>query len=598
VTGDVRGGAGTGAGVWIDGGADNTLTTAKTLSAVSGVAVLATSGNDSVFNDGLAVGNFFLGGGANALINNQRATLITFDTIDLRDGVGSAGTFTNSGDLLLGLFAPKVPIDLLHGATMPQYVSEHAATDPLYGATVISQVALDGDFVQTKTGHDFFDVAFGPYAYDHFDVTGSAIVDGTADVTLTWLQDSNPVPLWAAAAGGTDNGLEVTDTLAMDYHILANASGIELAFDTHFAQPFLNGNENAIASSLDSAVATGNAAGIGRLLALLGNLTAGQEQLYAGIMKELDPELLSTPVISQFHAAREFGSDLFGCASSAVSQNRACLWGYADRDRVERDSSRGDIDFRQSATNHLRVGGQLPIGEGLQLGAAVGVDDIGHLAADGARGIGDATGLHAGLGLRKLLGAAGNGSASIVVSVGKQRNHMTRSQSVFVSGTGRSQYTIDYAGVTANIGYSLGHGIVFARPELEASMFGMGFRHFEEVGLSGLGVEGLSHRDWVATATPKLTLGAHLGRSAVLSVTGGGVFHNRGDFVAPYRLLGADDGADPAFIRTRFDRSAFMAGADLIVGGIGPVSANIGYRGEFGKSVDAHDVHFRLNLAF
>jgi hypothetical protein len=63
-------------------------------------------------------------------------------------------------------------------------------------------------------------------------------------------------------------------------------------------------------------------------------------------------------------------------------------------------------------------------------------------------------------------------------------------------------------------------------------------------------------------------------------------------------LLGADEAADPALIRTRFDRSAFLAGADVLIGGVGPLTADIGYRGEFGKTLDSHDVHFRLNLAF
>ena len=42
-----------------------------------------------------------------------------------------------------------------------------------------------------------------------------------ANITLTWLENANPVPLFAAGGGGIDNGLEVPDTIALDYKVLA-----------------------------------------------------------------------------------------------------------------------------------------------------------------------------------------------------------------------------------------------------------------------------------------------------------------------------------------------------------------------------------------
>ena len=46
---------------------------------------------------------------------------------------------------------------------------------------------------------------------------------------------------------------------------------------------------------MDSALQVGGAAGIGRLMALLGNLTAGQEGIYADIFDELDPGIADWP---------------------------------------------------------------------------------------------------------------------------------------------------------------------------------------------------------------------------------------------------------------------------------------------------------------
>ena len=86
------------------------------------------------------------------------------------------------------------------------------------------------------------------------------------------------------AVGGTavDNGLEIPDTIALDYRATTN-DGIQLAFDSDFGQAFLNPNEQALGHYMDRALLAGGAAGIGRLMALLGNLTAGQEGIYADI---------------------------------------------------------------------------------------------------------------------------------------------------------------------------------------------------------------------------------------------------------------------------------------------------------------------------
>ena len=259
-TGDVRGGSGTGVGIALDGGVNNLVTIESSLSAVSGRAMTGTYGNDRLENEGLTVGNILLGAGNNLVHTALGATFLTIDTLDLRDGAGSTGLFENDGTLLLGLAASRFPIDLLHGETFAGPLVTNPKTDLLVGTSVISQVALDGNFVQTATGHSNFDIAFGPYASDRFNVTGDATVDGTADVTLTWLENSNPAALFATVGTGFDQGLVVTDTLALDYRILAGDVGIELAFDSNFGLPFLTGNEQAMGGSLDFAVEVGKAA--------------------------------------------------------------------------------------------------------------------------------------------------------------------------------------------------------------------------------------------------------------------------------------------------------------------------------------------------
>ena len=72
LTGDIRGGSGTGAGLWIDGGAVNTVNTTRSLSAISGLAVRGGAGDDTINNSGLVAGN----------LTGTRDTLSTFRWAD------------------------------------------------------------------------------------------------------------------------------------------------------------------------------------------------------------------------------------------------------------------------------------------------------------------------------------------------------------------------------------------------------------------------------------------------------------------------------------------------------------------------------------
>ncbi|MEO5810401.1 MAG: autotransporter outer membrane beta-barrel domain-containing protein [Sphingomicrobium sp.] len=597
-TGDVRGGSGTGRGIALDGGLNNVVTVDASLSAVSGLAITGTSGNDRLENNGFTVGNALLGGGDNVIHTALGATFMTIDTLDLRDGVSSSGLFNVDGNLLMGLSASRYPIDLLAGDTFAIPASANPQTDIFYGTRVISQVALDGNFVQSATGHSNFDVAFGPYASDRFNVTGDAIVDGRMTTTLMWLENNHPLTLFATDGIGIDLGMKVDDTLAINYRLLASDIGIQLAFNSNFGQPFLTENEQALGGSLDSAVKVGGAAGIGRLLALLGNLTTGQEQLYSDIMAELDPELFGAPMLGQFDAARDFGNGLFGCNALARKAGTTCVWTSAEKSRIDRDSDRGDMTYREHGTGRLRIGAEVPAGNGWSFGGSLGYDDISDMRFNTDRATGSGSAIHGGIGIRKDIDSAGRATASLKLSGGIQWNDMSRRQSVFVDGIGHANYKSSYYGVSTNVGYTFDMGNLFARPELDASLFNIGLHGFEETGLGGLGIQGVAHRNWISTASPKLTLGALIGKGARFSVTGGAVIHDRSSLAATYRMLGADDASDPALIRTRFDHSAWLAGADLTIAASTGVSVDLGYHGEIGKSVESHDFRAKVKIAF
>jgi hypothetical protein len=65
----VSGGSGSGAGVLIVRGTNNTLVNRGTVMALSGLAIRASTGNDTVSNFGTVIGNVDLGTGTNAFNN-------------------------------------------------------------------------------------------------------------------------------------------------------------------------------------------------------------------------------------------------------------------------------------------------------------------------------------------------------------------------------------------------------------------------------------------------------------------------------------------------------------------------------------------------
>jgi hypothetical protein len=96
--GTVQGGSGAGAGVNLDGGADNTLANAGSISSLSGTAILGSIGNDIVTNNGLVTGSVLLGAGANAFDNHAGARFDSGARIEL----GAGNALTNAGVLSPG----------------------------------------------------------------------------------------------------------------------------------------------------------------------------------------------------------------------------------------------------------------------------------------------------------------------------------------------------------------------------------------------------------------------------------------------------------------------------------------------------------------
>ncbi|MBI1683798.1 autotransporter outer membrane beta-barrel domain-containing protein [Caulobacter hibisci] len=620
--GAVRGGSETGVGLKIDGGAKNLVTTSGLISAISGKAIDATDGDETVRNSGVVIGDIDLGFGTNSFANNAGATFVAYHTIDLRDATGvhglsddevmvsaqgvstaaagSAATFTNSGDFQMGLSASRVPIDLLKGEAFGNLdAASDPATNPLYGARVINTVALDGHFEQTATGHLAFDVAYGPYASDRVNVTGDATVAGTGDVVLTWLENSKPVTLFATGGKATDAGLKITDTLAMDYRIETTPTAVQLAFTSHFDQGFLNRNGQALGKHMNSAISLGDSSGIGRLMALIGNLQTGQEAAYATIFRNLSPEPYLAPLRSQLATSNSFSQKLFSCAQPTRSLDGKCSWAS-----IETASTKGKADAEvfgtKSEGGRLSGGFEQPLAGDWSLAAGVGFERLDSVLVDGMRARSSGQGFTAGAGVKRRSDTGAEMAFSL--SGGWQWMETARSVDVFTSGRGEAEPESGYVRADGRFAYVIENGRLFVRPAVNVWATGLHQQRFSETGVEGLGVNGVSHTQVLAGINPEVTLGFVFKETqksqGAVSLTLGVVANSTDRLEMPFRLAGANPASDPAKIGTVMDKTAYRVGADVHLIGDDKVAVRFNYTGEFGDRTQSQSAGLNLRVRF
>ncbi|EGF91748.1 outer membrane autotransporter barrel domain protein [Asticcacaulis biprosthecium C19] len=612
--GTVRGYA---AGIRVDGGATNTVTTSGSVSAVSGVTISSGSGNDRVINTGLVIGNIDLGSGSNAFENRAGSTFVAFSTIDLRDPAINAsvplaiqsalptaaiipapgGTFANDGDFLMGLSATPRPIDLAKGAVFANLDGTgNPANNLMYGSRVINTVALDGHFVQSDTGHMAFDVAYGPYASDRVNVTGNTTVDGTGDVVLTWLENAAPVTLFATAGTSTDNGLDFTDSIALDYRVLANTSGIQLAFTSDFSQPFLNRNQGELGRHMDSAIRLGESGGIGRVMALIGNLQVGDEAAYAAIFDQLNPEAFLAPQTLQLGAARQFAADLNHCGATGQD---TCVWARVGGTDIERDAD-AETHGHNGAYDSLATGFERRVDDKWSIAGAIGFDHINRLYVGNGRASMEGDSVHAGVSATRTLGGVKLGLA---LTGGLQTVETQRLQHIFDPLVGTATPHSSYVSAQAKLSRRFDRGAWFIEPSAALAVTSIHQGAFTEEGMEGQGAVGVSHTQTFATLTPELTVGYNVqessGQRTALSFNVGAVVYSTDRLKMPYRLVGANQTSDPALISTQFDSDTVKMGANVQVTGKNDrASLNLSLANESGKRYSQQTFSASLKFKF
>lgn len=328
LTGDVLGGSAGGAGIHLDGGTENSIAIlGGTVGALSGTAIKATFGNETVTNAGTITGNIDLGGGRNALTNTAVGTVVSGANIDL-----GGGLFSNQGRLLIG------------------------------NARGLTATALSGDYQGSGQLGVGVDLAKG--TGDLLKVSGGASFEAGSTILPTVTAIGRQLPSVTVVEAGSirNGGLTAVDSLSVDYDIRTSSQQAQLSVrSVNFAPGGVPYNETtkAIADHLQSAWQAGGSADLAGSYVQLANLRDGGA--YNSALGALAGEVNAIPAATVPLAAQQFQTTMLSCpgfvGTGMTLREQDCAWGRMIGTATRHGNGGGVTGFRERATT-VQTGGQ------------------------------------------------------------------------------------------------------------------------------------------------------------------------------------------------------------------------------------------------
>ena len=443
--GALQGGSGTGVGVLMDGGANNTLTlgAGSTLSALSGSAIQATFGNDTVNDAGTITGNINLYGGrqgeSNALNILPGGTLNSGSII----GLGPIGTFTNMG--------------LLNVA----------------GQGVVGATAVNGNFTNNG-GAIGVDANFASKTADVLNVSGAAqLTSGTMNVNLLGIpQVFSPtnmpaLPVVTGSSVTIGSAMTVTPTLVLAYGLAASGpAGNQTASlqiqNADFlpasvkSDPGFTADMQSEAAGYQKAWNDGNlGADTAQFLSLVAATTPAQ---YLAQFRGITNEEAATPGSTTAYAADQFQNTLHSCPvfveDTTLLNEQDCVYLRNIDTGSQLTADSGYSRFSGSSVA-FEIGGEKQVSPGWFLGGAI---SPGSLWSQSAGGLSEVSGTTVNAGMvvkhfvteRLLLAASAsygndNNTLSDVVETETGNAVATAQQELnHVTGRLRAEYDIPF----------------------------------------------------------------------------------------------------------------------------------------------------------
>ena len=534
-TGTLKGGGGTGAALWLDGGTANRVDfTSAQVSGLSGTAIRSTLGSEAVTIDS--------------------ASSVTGDLLLDSNAVGEANSLVNDG-----LFYPSTLVALggsqsaaLRSATTgPSYLGSGFAgwqsfgtftnggtLDP-GGPGTVATVQLYGDMAQTAEGTLAVDVDLsrdgqviapgtsataGYKAADYLQVYGNVVFAGTVAPTIvarpTAANDGSfqSVVLYGAGAV-TLQDPTVRNTAVITYGALQPVS----SSDTHnykivgtadFSTP-ASGVPNlaAIAQQLQSDWNSGQADAADpdytAQLAYLANRP--NDQSYRNALTSLEGGVHSVQVGSTVTKSSAFQDNLFSCPvfepGTALLTEESCLYSRGIYTRLSHDDDHLASGYKETV-HTLQLGGQKQVSDNWFVGGSFAV---GHsnLNSDDGLAASQADIYQVGVVAKRRIGkgwmvgaaahyAFSDAETQRTVSTGGGQQTAKASPNIHtVSGRLRGSYDIPL-------------GQVYLRPRLDLEAIYVDTPGYSESGAGGLDLKFDSTHDWTFGATPAIEVGGRV----------------------------------------------------------------------------------------
>jgi uncharacterized protein with beta-barrel porin domain len=500
LAGSVSGGSGAGAGVYVFGGANNTITNAGTISALSGTAVLGFVGDETISNLGLIIGNVELGAGTNAFNNEEGGTYRSGAIAAL----GAGNTLTNKGVITPG------------------------------GSGVIATTAITGNFAQTASGTYAVDINAATSAADLLTVSGAADLAGTIVALPQNLSSGvSQFLILSAAAGVTDHGVTAQDTAAVDYSVWFDPNGDDVYLVTDinfFGSGALNANQSSIAANLNAVTAGGVPVGLAPVTNALTQLPT--QGALAAALDQVSPEIYNYAKIETLFSAEQFSSDLLSCrvndgSGATFIREGQCIWARARARQLDLDGTSDNIGA-DATIGSFSGGAQVAFADDWRLGVAVGYDNVSLDMGTGAAADGD----------RANVGAVvkynpGRFLFAAAVSGGWTDYDVSRSMAFGgFAATANGDASIDYVAGRLHGAYLISQGDWYLKPQIDATFTNIELDGFAETGGGGAALRVHGSNQNVFAISPAVEIGGQLqvaGISALRPFVRAGVTWRDGD---------------------------------------------------------------------
>lgn len=435
--GEVRGGAGSGTGIFLDGQANATISNAGTLSAGSGWAVKSyNAGATHIDNSGRLQGS--IEGGNVTVANTGRYDI--GETAWLAPGIG----LQNDGIISAG------------GAGHQQH--SLISSGLMQGIGGVLEVDIDWD---TGTA-DFIEV------WEKAELAGTVIVNAVNEPATAGLVQQ--FYILTAYQGVDDLGLSVIDTATVDYELEISGNDIFLLASINFqglGEDGLDGNQATIAQTLNAHIESGANAGLDGVVQGLTGLGSSTE--LAAALDGLSPQIYGYQVQETAQTAEAFAKDMQSCrvagaGAAAIVAEGQCLWARTKARRAEFDAGGNAIGAAATSWG-FSGGGQVAVAEHWHVGLAGGYEqsrvESGMASAHTDRG-------QAGLSLKHILGPF---SLSAIVTGGWGQVDTARGMHFGgFATTGYGNSDIGYASGKVQAAYVLNGGSLYLKPLAEATV--------------------------------------------------------------------------------------------------------------------------------